>query len=136
MTNDESLKRVAFSPGEFAVLFGKSQTWGYRQIYSGKISAITEHGRTLIPAKEVERILEKAGIYDGKQKPKKDKTDFKKLSTEEQSTWQKFVLSRRRENAAKNPQIGRGLKAKVGDSSSQSVRDRIANSWRQTGRKQ
>lgn len=35
----------AYSPSEFAELFGKSQTWGYRQIYAGKVNAITEHGR-------------------------------------------------------------------------------------------
>jgi hypothetical protein len=59
------LPRVAFSPGEFAALFGKSQTWGYRQIYGGKVKTITAHGRILIPAKEVERILGTAGVYNG-----------------------------------------------------------------------
>ena len=38
------LERVAFSPGEFAALFGKEQTLGYRQIYAGKVKAISEHG--------------------------------------------------------------------------------------------
>ena len=65
MTAKPPLERVAFSPGEFAALFGKSQTWGYRQIYSGKVKAITEHGRILIPAAEVEAILQTAGIYNG-----------------------------------------------------------------------
>ena len=50
-------QRVTFSPGEFAALFGKSQTWGYRQIYAGKVKTITEYGRILIPASEVDRIL-------------------------------------------------------------------------------
>jgi hypothetical protein len=27
--------RIAYSPGEFAALFGKHQTWGYRQLYKG-----------------------------------------------------------------------------------------------------
>ncbi len=58
-----SPKRVAFSPAEFAALFGKSQTWGYRQIYAGKVTTITRHGRILIPAADVERILAEAGIY-------------------------------------------------------------------------
>jgi len=60
-----SQKRVAFSPAEFAALFGKSQTWGYRQIYAGKVRTITRHGRILIPAADVERILAEAGIYTG-----------------------------------------------------------------------
>ena len=64
MANPEN-KRVAFSPGEFAALFGKSQTWGYRQIYAGKVKTITEYGRILIPAAEVERVLGTAGVYDG-----------------------------------------------------------------------
>ena len=68
MPNSDNLKRVAFSPGEFATLFGKSQTWGYRQIYAGKVKTITQHGRILIPAAEVERILAEAGIYNGEKK--------------------------------------------------------------------
>ena len=64
----ESPKHVGFSPGEFAELFGKSQTWGYRQIYAGKVKTITQHGRILIPAADVERILGEAGIYNGEKK--------------------------------------------------------------------
>jgi hypothetical protein len=63
-----SPKRVAFAPAEFAALFGKSQTWGYRQIYAGKVETITKHGRILIPAADVERILAEAGIYSGEKK--------------------------------------------------------------------
>ena len=71
MSEKTSLLRVAYSPGEFAALFGKSQTWGYRQIYSGKVKAITEYGRFQIPASEVERILATAERYQGhKKKPK------------------------------------------------------------------
>ena len=78
--------RVAFSPGEFAALFGKQQTWGYRQIYAGKVSAITEHGRILIPAAEVERILAKAGAYNGvKKKPVK--------TVGKAELWKRFVLA-------------------------------------------
>src|SRR5476651_952845 len=68
MSVPSSLKRVVFSPGEFAALFGKSQTWGYRQIYAGKVKTITQHGRILIPAAEIERILAEAGIYNGEKK--------------------------------------------------------------------
>jgi hypothetical protein len=64
-TESSSPTRVAFSPAEFAALFGKSQTWGYRQIYAGKVRTITEYGRILIPTSEVERVLGTAGLYDG-----------------------------------------------------------------------
>jgi len=85
------LKRVAFSPGEFASLFGKSQTWGYRQIYAGKVKTIAQHGRFLIPAAEVERILDKAGTYDGlKLKMKAPKQGNK------HDAWRRFLTERRK----------------------------------------
>ena len=68
MPSNSSSQRVTFSPGEFAAMFGKSQTWGYRQLYAGKVKSITEYGRILIPASEVERILAEAGIYNGEKK--------------------------------------------------------------------
>lgn len=64
--------RLVYTPAEFAALFGKSQTWGYRQLYAGKVKAITEYGRTLIPKSEVERVLQEAGIYEGAKKAKKE----------------------------------------------------------------
>ncbi len=80
MADASEQKRVAFSPGEFAKLFGKSQTWGYRQIYSGKAKAITEFGRTLIAAAEAEAILKTAGIYDGlKSKGSRQRARFRRL---------------------------------------------------------
>lgn len=96
MTSPNSpLPRVAFSPGEFAALFGRSQTWGYRQIYAGKVKAVTEHGRILIPAAEVEEILKKAGIYDGlkrdPERPKRVQASKQKLQT----AWRTFVEARR-----------------------------------------
>jgi hypothetical protein len=89
MKDHPALSRVAFSPGEFAALFGKSQTWGYRQLYAGKVKSITEHGRILIPAKEVERILGSAGVYNGL-KPKVAKPG-KKLDA-----WRRFISERRK----------------------------------------
>ena len=80
--------RVTFSPGEFAALFGKSQTWGYRQIYAGKVKTITEYGRILIPASEVERILAEAGIYNGEKK-----RVAKEVSKAE--LWKRFVGARK-----------------------------------------
>lgn len=50
------VQRAAYSPSEFAALFGKSATWGYRQLYSGRVNAITGDGRLMIPASEVAKI--------------------------------------------------------------------------------
>ena len=88
MADQPSFKRVAFSPGEFAQLFGKSQTWGYRQIYAGKVKAITTHGRTLIPAAEVNTILEAAGIFSGsKEKTVKTKNEIQGLAPRLANAW-------------------------------------------------
>lgn len=85
--------RVAYSPGEFAALFGKQQTWGYRQIYAQKVAAITEHGRILIPAAEVERILATAAAYDGmKKKPVKG---VKKAPPRKADLWTRFIAAGR-----------------------------------------
>ena len=64
-------KRLAYSPGEFAALFGKHQTWGYRQLYRGTVRAITQCGRILIPRSEVDRLLSSAKTYDGKASPER-----------------------------------------------------------------
>ena len=84
------LDRVAYSPGEFAALFGKQQTWGYRQIYAQKVKTITEFGRIKIPAAEVERILATAKNYDGEKKQKKS---AKPPSNGE--LWTRFLAARR-----------------------------------------
>jgi hypothetical protein len=97
MAAKPALKRVAFSPGEFAELFGKSQTWGYRQIYAGKVKTITAHGRTLIPASEVDKILDAAGVFDGaKPKAPRSKQQLQKLAPQLKSAWQNFIEQRRR----------------------------------------
>ena len=62
--------KLVYSPAEFAAIFGKSQTWGYRQLYAGKVKAITEYGRTLIPKAEVDRVLQEVAIYEGVKKAK------------------------------------------------------------------
>lgn len=114
MTVKLSLDRVAFSPGEFAKLFGKSQTWGYRQIYGGKVKAITEHGRILIPAGEVDAILKSAGVYDGlKPKTAKSKAEIQKLAPRLQNAWQSFLAARRQSPAnAKMPAVAAEATAK------------------------
>ena len=95
-------QRVTFSPGEFAALFGKSQTWGYRQLYAGKVKSITEYGRILIPASEVERILAEAGIYNGEKK-----RVAKVVSTAE--LWKRFVAVKK----AAQPNDGKSKRSAV-----------------------
>lgn len=112
MSENPAFNRVAYSPGEFASLFGKSQTWGYRQIYAGKVKAITEHGRILIPAKEVEKVLESAGIYNGRDTPRQQKTRTSKLSAENKSIWKRFLESRK--GKAEAPKVGDRVSSKPG----------------------
>lgn len=129
---ETTINRVAYSPGEFAKMFGKSQTWGYRQIYAGKVSAITEHGRILIPAKEVERILESAGIYNGREKPKAAEARIKKMSPEQKSIWQRFLDLRRQPGSGAQMQRSQEPipgKAAGGGASRSSTMQRLAKSW-------
>jgi hypothetical protein len=65
-------KRAAYSPAEFAATCGRHPSWAYRLLYGGKIHAITQLGRILIPAAELERVLSLAQRYDPKPKPKPD----------------------------------------------------------------
>lgn len=108
-----NINRVAFSPGEFAALFGKSQTWGYRQIYAGKVKPVTEYGRLLIPAAEVDRILGTAGLYDGKKsKTKRTKADFKKLQPNLGDAWQRYLAARGEKPVSDGQEILKALRAK------------------------
>lgn len=59
------MEKLTYTPSEFAELFGKERTWAYRQLKAGKVQAITELGRTLIPKTEVDRVLAEAGRYLG-----------------------------------------------------------------------
>ena len=66
MRNDEtqSTSRAAYSPAEFAASCGKHPSWAYRLLYANKIRAVTELGRILIPASELERVLSLAAPYN------------------------------------------------------------------------
>lgn len=125
MATDSKDQRVAFSPGEFAALFGKSQTWGYRQIYAGKVKTLTEYGRILIPAKEVERMLASAGIYNGMEKPKAQKARLQKLPEREQNAWQRFIDSRKPKAGRSKLPVRTSGKGKPGK-----IPDRIVKSWK------
>jgi hypothetical protein len=68
--------RLGFSPAEFAALFGRSPTYGYRQLYLGRVKAISDAGRILIPRSEVERFLARAAEYNPQSKsPGNEKRD-------------------------------------------------------------
>jgi len=54
-------EKVAYSPCEFAKLFGKERTWAYRLLQKGKLAKISgDFGNILIPASEVTRLLHAA----------------------------------------------------------------------------
>ena len=50
-----TVDRVVYTPREFAHSLGHHQTWVYRQLYKGKIKAITGLGEILIPRSELTR---------------------------------------------------------------------------------
>jgi hypothetical protein len=59
-------ERAAYTPNEFAALFGHRATWGYRLIYSGRVRTIQNLGRLLIPRSEIERLSDGATVqYPG-----------------------------------------------------------------------
>jgi len=57
-------QRFSFSPKEFGQANGRSATWAYRQIYAGRIKAISDCGRLIIPRSEVDRFLARAAEYN------------------------------------------------------------------------
>lgn len=60
--------KIIYTPAEFAKIFGREKTWTYRQLYDGKIDAITDYGRTMIPASQIARIEGHARRYKSKTK--------------------------------------------------------------------
>ena len=70
MTQEQQItNRAAYSPAEFAATCGRHPSWAYRLLYANKVRAVTELGRILIPASELERVLSLAEPYDPKPKP-------------------------------------------------------------------
>lgn len=61
-------ERLAFTPREFAALFGRGQTWGYRQLYAGRVRVIKNAGRLMIPRTEVERLSGNLALHQGNAK--------------------------------------------------------------------
>ena len=68
-TATQSAIRAALSPREFAASSGKHPSWAYRLLYAGKIQAITQFGRILIPTSELERVVGTAESYNPHAKP-------------------------------------------------------------------
>ena len=64
-------KRAAYSPSEFAASCGRHPSWAYRLLYGGKVKALTDLGRILIPASELERVLAAATPYNPQPRKRK-----------------------------------------------------------------
>jgi hypothetical protein len=61
-----AVPRIGYTPTEFAALFGRKVTWGYRLLYSGRVKAVTNLGRIMIPHSEAERIMSQPETYNPK----------------------------------------------------------------------
>lgn len=96
------MDKRTYTPIEFAALFGKEKSWTYRQLYAGKIEAITDFGRIQIAASQIERIESKSGSYIGKKKSRSKpvvETPPKRglsSSTEGGANWASAVNARRK----------------------------------------
>lgn len=60
-SQNKTAERAAFSVPEFAAQFGKKRGWGYDLVAKGKVRTITGYGTVLIPASEIDRILNREG---------------------------------------------------------------------------
>ena len=69
--------RRAATPAEFAKMFGHHPTWGYRQLYAGRVKVIRDAGRVLIPIKEIERFESDTVVYGELKKTHSAKTPRK-----------------------------------------------------------
>lgn len=56
--------RLAFTPAEFAALFGKSPTWGYRQLYAGNVKRLANSDSLLVPRSEIERFISNVTAHE------------------------------------------------------------------------
>lgn len=50
------MDKKAYTPAEFAELFGREKSWAYRLIKSSKLKVLPDLGRLLIPASELKRL--------------------------------------------------------------------------------
>jgi len=73
-------ERLGYSPAEFGGLFGRSATWGYRQIYAGRVKPISDCGRILVPRSEVDSFLARRGEYNPKPRTKTQQAEAPQVS--------------------------------------------------------
>jgi hypothetical protein len=72
-------QQAAYTVAQFARLFGKEKTWGYRMLYANMVKVLppeaTRSGEFMVPHSEVERLLSGAVPYSdeiaGKAVPKR-----------------------------------------------------------------
>ena len=57
--------RLGFSVEEFSASFGHHHSWGYRQLYSGRVRKLDIDGRIIIPRSEIERLLSQTTLHGG-----------------------------------------------------------------------
>jgi hypothetical protein len=55
---------LGYSIAEFSRLFQHSPSWGYRQVYAGRVAVIDGLGDLRVPASEVQRLLNSARRFD------------------------------------------------------------------------
>jgi hypothetical protein len=60
------LKQLAYTPADFAALFGRSQVWGYRQVYGGAVAAKEIGGRAMITRDEILRFMKNLPDFKGR----------------------------------------------------------------------
>jgi hypothetical protein len=94
-------EKKAYTPAEFAALFGREKTWSYRMLYAGKIVGISDYGRMMIPASEAARVEADASRYRGKKAAAKKAAKASRKESEPpaqkrgSSQWTAFVAKRR-----------------------------------------
>lgn len=98
-------EKIAYTVPEFAALFGKERTWGYRQTYAGKVNTITMFGTIMVPVAEVERIMSEASRYGVsgntvKRRAPKKKTAKRKAKKEASSAWKKYLSTKRQASSS------------------------------------
>ena len=94
------MEKKTYTPTEFAAVFGKERTWAYRQLYAGKVKAITKLGQIQIPQKEVDKLLEGAERYLGSpshvKRTAKRKAAKKKPESKGAKKWTAAVKQRKK----------------------------------------
>lgn len=91
-------EKRAYTPAEFAALFGRTKTWTYRLHYAGKIKCITDYGKLMVPASEAARIeADTASYKSGKIIPKIPQADdlqALKIPPKGSELWSAWVKNR------------------------------------------